>query len=80
MEKENKHHPSENKETRLSKNVWIKYSSLSFQMIAIIFLGFFGGLEFDKYLNLKFPIFTIVFSLLSIFAAIWFAIKDFLKK
>ncbi|MBN1252763.1 MAG: AtpZ/AtpI family protein [Bacteroidales bacterium] len=49
-------------------------------MIAIILIGFFGGLELDKLFNFKILIFTIAFSLLGIFAALWLVIKDFLKK
>lgn len=61
-------------------NSYAKYSIMGFQMGAIIFLGMFGGIKLDEWLGLKFPIFTIVLSLLSVFAAIYFAIKDFLKK
>ena len=50
-------------------------------MGAIIFLGMFGGIKLDAFLGLKkFPAFTLIFSLLSVFLAIYFAIKDFLKK
>ena len=61
-------------------NNYAKYSSLGFQMVAIILIGVFGGLKLDKYLAWKIPIFTVVFSLLSVALAIYYAIKDFLKK
>lgn len=62
-------------------NSYAKYSIMGFQMGAIIFLGMFGGIKLDELLGLKkFPVFTLVLSLLSVFLAIYFAIKDFLKK
>ncbi len=81
----------ENKESKVSQkkqkpktktrlNNWAKYSGLSIQMVIIILVGFFGGLKLDEFLQWKYPIFTVVLSLLAIFAALWFAIKDFLKK
>mgnify|MGYP000872881150 CR=1 FL=1 len=57
-----------------------KYSSLAFQMLIIIFLGVFSGYKLDKYLNFKFPLFTLLFSFLSITLAIYIGIKDFIKK
>jgi hypothetical protein len=54
---------------------------MGFQMAAIIIIGMYGGIKLDEFLGLKkFPIFTLLFSLLSVFAAIYFVIKDFLKK
>jgi len=49
-------------------------------MIVIIAAGTYGGFRLDKYLDWKFPLFTVVLSLLSVCVAIWYAIKDFLKK
>ena len=56
------------------------YSGLGFQMIAVVMLGVFGGIKLDKYLALKFPIFTLVFSLLSVFIAMYLMLKDFINK
>ncbi|RLD61228.1 MAG: hypothetical protein DRI95_14490 [Bacteroidetes bacterium] len=66
--------------TKARLNNWAKYSSLSIQMVVTILIGFFGGLKLDEFLQWKFPIFTVVLSLLAIFAALWFVVKDFLKK
>jgi F0F1-type ATP synthase assembly protein I len=49
-------------------------------MAAIILIGVFGGLKLDRWTGWKFPLFTVVFSLLSVFAAIYVAVKDFIKK
>jgi hypothetical protein len=54
---------------------------MAFQMGGIIALGVWGGIELDKYFPIsKFPVFTISLSLLSVFASIYFVIKDLLKK
>jgi hypothetical protein len=58
---------------------YAKYSSIAFQMLVIILLGVFGGYKLDQYLELKFPVFTLVLSLASVALAIYYAIKDFLK-
>lgn len=49
-------------------------------MIVIVLAGVFGGLKLDEYLQWKIPLFTVLLSLLGVFAAVYFAIKDFLKK
>jgi hypothetical protein len=59
---------------------YARYSSIAIQMLVIIAGGIFGGYQLDKYLNLKFPVFTVVLSFLSVAFAIYFVIKDLLKK
>jgi len=50
------------------------------QMLVIIGLGVFGGYYIDKYFAFKIPVFTLCLSLLSVAAAIYLSVKDFLKK
>ncbi len=57
-----------------------RYSGMAFQMIAIILFTTWGGIELDKLAKFKTPVFTIVLSLLGVFAAIYTALKDFIKK
>ncbi len=59
---------------------YARYSSLAFQMLFIILAGVFGGREIDRVIAWKFPVFTVVLSILSVFLAIYFAVKDFIKK
>jgi len=59
---------------------YARYSSIAVQMLVIIAGGIFGGYQLDKYLDLKFPVFTVVLSFLSVAFAIYFVIKDLLKK
>jgi len=53
---------------------------MGLQMASIIALGVWGGTRLDSYFNTKFPAFTLVFSLLSVFGAVYWVIKDLLKK
>jgi F0F1-type ATP synthase assembly protein I len=76
MEKETK--PDQKQRKPLSG--YAKYSAMATQMMAIILVGTFGGVKLDEYLNMKIPVFTLVLTLLSIFLAIYFVIKDFIKK
>lgn len=56
-----------------------RYSGLAFQMVAIILLTTLGGVEIDKHTGWKTPVFTIILSLIGVFAAIYFSVKDFIK-
>jgi len=49
-------------------------------MGVIIFLTTWGGIKLDKVTGTEKPLFTIILSLLGVFAAIWVAIKDFIVK
>jgi F0F1-type ATP synthase assembly protein I len=53
-----------------------KYSSLAFQMIAIILVGVFGGIQLDKVVPMDFPLFTVLFTILSVILSMYYAIKD----
>ena len=59
---------------------YAKYSALAIQAGLIVFAGTYGGYKLDSFLNFKFPLFTLVLSLFSVFAAIWLLIRDVLKK
>lgn len=61
-------------------NDYAKYSSIALQMLVIILLGVFGGVKLDEWLNLEFPVFTVILSLLSVTIAIYSVVKDLLKK
>jgi len=49
---------------------------MAIQMAAIIGLGVFGGIKLDETLALETPIFTLIFSLLSVGLAMYYVIKD----
>jgi hypothetical protein len=56
-----------------------RYSSLAFQMIAIILLGVFGGIKLDAWLKMHFPVFTILLSFVAVLLALYTALKDLLN-
>jgi F0F1-type ATP synthase assembly protein I len=56
-----------------------RYSGLAFQMAGIILLTVWGGTKLDKLAGFEKPVFTIILSLLGVFAAIYTAVKDFIK-
>ena len=56
-----------------------RYSGMAFQMIAVILVTTWGGIELDKLAKLHTPVFTIILSILGVFAAIYTAVEDFIK-
>jgi ATP synthase protein I len=78
-QKKNSRKESEKKTENSPVNAYAKYTGLGIQMIAIILLSVWGGIKLDELLAFKTPVFTIVFSLLGVFAAIYTAVKDFIK-
>jgi F0F1-type ATP synthase assembly protein I len=52
---------------------------MAFQMIAVILITTWGGIQLDKLTGTGKPVFTIILSLLGVFAAIYVAVKDFIK-
>lgn len=68
------------KNPKNSLNDYVKYSSIAFQMIFIILLGVYIGVKLDEFITNGKPVFTLIFSLLSVSLAIYYVIKDFIKK
>jgi F0F1-type ATP synthase assembly protein I len=57
---------------------FIRYSSIAFEMIAIMAIGVFMGIKIDQWLELSFPVFTLVLMILFVAGAIYNAIRKFL--
>ena len=57
---------------------FIRYSSLAFEMIAIMAIGVWVGIQIDHWLKLSFPAFTLGLMVLSVAGAIYYAIRKFL--
>ncbi|MGQ8337297.1 AtpZ/AtpI family protein [Sunxiuqinia sp. A32] len=66
------------KKPKRNLDQFIRYSSLAFEMAAIMVMGVFAGIKIDDWLNLSFPIFTLVLMILAVIGAIYHAIKKFL--
>jgi len=60
-------------------NDFARYTGLAFQMLGIILVTVWGGTKLDTLTGWNTPVFTIVLSLLGVFAAIYTAVKDFIK-
>jgi len=67
------------KKKKKSLDSYARYSSIGFQMLAIILVGVFGGIKLDQWLKLEIPVFTIILSILSVILAIYYAVKDLIK-
>jgi len=57
---------------------YIRYSSLAFEMIAIMGIGVWAGYKIDHWLDLSFPAFTFSLMILSVIGAVYHAIRKFL--
>ncbi|MBL7915845.1 MAG: AtpZ/AtpI family protein [Bacteroidia bacterium] len=49
-------------------------------MAAIIFFSTWGGVKLDEWLELKIPVFTLTFSILSVVLSLYYFIKGFTPK
>ncbi len=70
---------SNQKKPQNQLNKYVRYSSLAFQMLAIILIGVFGGMKLDQIIRWEFPVFTVVLSILGVFGSMFFVVKDLLK-
>lgn len=57
---------------------FIRYSSLAFEMVAIMGIGVWIGVKIDQWLDLSFPAFTLGLMILSVVGAVYHAIRKFL--
>ena len=78
QEKNNRKEPEKKPESN-GPNAYLKYTGLGVQMVVIILVSVWGGMRLDKLLAFQTPVFTIVLSLLGVFAAIYTVVKDFIK-
>jgi len=56
---------------------YVKYSNLAFQILAVFLIAVFGGLKADACIAMKFPLFTLSFSLIAILVVFIIIIKVF---
>ena len=57
----------------------MKYASLATQWMVMMLAGVWGGYKIDKWLHWKFPLFLILFPLISLSLSLWQIIKEFSK-
>lgn len=61
-------------------NQYIRYTSLGFEMAAIIGVGTFAGFLLDKWLHNNFLIFTLILLVFSAIGSVFYTIRNLLKK
>lgn len=67
--------PSGQNRKRNSLKNYAKYSTIGFQMAAIILLGLWGGIKLDEYFELSAPVFTVILTFLSLGAALYYLFR-----
>ncbi len=70
--------PDNNRKNRFDN--FIRYSSLGFEMMAIIGIFTFGGYKIDQWMKNEFRIATLVLMIFSVIIAILYGVKGLLKK
>lgn len=55
---------------------YARFSAIAMQMGIMIAIGVIGGFKLDRFLNFRFPIFTVILSMVSVAGAIWLLIKE----
>jgi len=58
---------------------YARFSSIAFEMIAIIGGGSYAGVKIDQRNTREFPLFTLIFSLLSVIIALYLVINGVIK-
>lgn len=66
------------KEPKRKFDDFIRYSNMAFEMAAIMGICTWLGWLIDGWLNLEFPVFLLVFMVLSVVGAIYNSIRKFL--
>ncbi|MEZ5000242.1 MAG: AtpZ/AtpI family protein [Bacteroidales bacterium] len=59
---------------------YARYSGMALQMIVIIGLMTYAGVWLDEKREADTPVFTLIFSLVGVFAALYSVLKDFIGK
>ena len=75
-------HSKQNNRQRRNQNPindYVNYSGLSFQMVALILLGYWLGRKIDGWLDLTIPVFTIVLILVFLSLSFYSLIKSLPK-
>lgn len=66
--------------TTKKANSFIRYSSLGFEMMAIIGIFTFLGFKIDQWMHNEFKAFTLILVVLGVVASIVYGVKNLLKK
>jgi len=69
-----------NQKNKNKFDAFIRYSSLAFEMMAIIALGTFLGYKIDQWMDNEFKGFTLGLMILSVVGAVFYSTRNILKK
>lgn len=64
---------------RRSLNALARYSGMAFEIAASIIIFLYIGKWLDNKFLMKYPLFTVVFTIIGVFAGVYFVIRDLLK-
>ncbi len=70
----------QNENQRQSRNALARYSGMAFQIGGSVVIGVVVGKWLDKQFEAHHDVFTILFSILGVFAGLYLVIKDIIKK
>lgn len=79
MERKKKSRQKKSDKAKKGLQDYARYSNLAFRLIAIVLIGFFGGMKLDQVLGLEYPIFTVVLASAGLFLSLYLVIKDLMK-
>jgi F0F1-type ATP synthase assembly protein I len=69
-----------NQKNKNKFDAFIRYSSLAFEMMAMIALGTFLGYKIDQWMDNEFKGFTLGLMILSVVGAVFYSTRNILKK
>lgn len=72
-----KQEPSEPNKKRTQYNNYLRYSGLAFQLLASITVGGWVGYKTDEWLNLRYPVFMLVFGLCGFGGSLYLVYRSF---
>lgn len=71
---------NQNKKNKNKFDSFIRYTSLAFEMMAIIVIGTFAGYKIDQWMENEFKGFTLALMILSVIGSVFYSTRNLLKK
>lgn len=68
------------KKQKQSDQGFLRYTTIAYQLIAIIAVGFLAGYFLDRFTGWTFPVFKIILSFGSVIAALYIIVKKLLNE
>ena len=59
---------------------YARYTSIGLQIIVVILIFLFAGHKIDGWTHQSFPIFTLILSIIGLAAAMWFMVRELMRK